>query len=97
MKDLIHRQGKLHPCNDAGCFHDMNMLIVAIGFFNLNDSKVTARLNPDEEIGAAEKFISRGSTQFLCRGCLAARLDVPPEMIDAKIEQFKLQGCTLFV
>lgn len=49
------------------------------------------------EIGATKKFINRGSTQFLCRGCLAARLDIPPEMIDAKIEEFKLQGCTLFL
>lgn len=30
------------------------------------------------EIGATKKFINRGSTQFLCRGCLAARLDIPP-------------------
>lgn len=49
------------------------------------------------EIGAHRKFINRGSTQFLCRNCLAQKLDVTPEMIDLKIEQFKNQGCTLFV
>ena len=49
------------------------------------------------EIGAHRKFINRGSNSFLCRICLAKRLDVPPELIDEKIEQFKKQGCTLFV
>lgn len=49
------------------------------------------------EIGAHKKFINRGARQFLCRSCLAASLNVDPELIDKKIEQFKLQGCTLFV
>jgi biotin operon repressor len=49
------------------------------------------------EIGAHKKFVNRASTSFLCRECLAARLDIPPELIDQKIEQFKAQGCTLFV
>ncbi|MCI8286625.1 MAG: hypothetical protein HFH89_02975 [Lachnospiraceae bacterium] len=49
------------------------------------------------EIGAHRKFINRGSTTFLCRNCLAKELDVPPELIDEKIEEFKRQGCTLFV
>lgn len=34
---------------------------------------------------------------FLCRICLARELDVSPELIDEKIEEFKKQGCTLFV
>ena len=29
--------------------------------------------------------------------CLAEHLGVTPELIDEKIEQFKRQGCTLFV
>lgn len=49
------------------------------------------------EIGAHKKFINRGSKEFLCRSCLAAKLDVSPERIDEKIEEFKAQGCTLFV
>ena len=49
------------------------------------------------EIGAHKKFINRGARQFLCRNCLAASPNVEPELIDRKIEQFKLQGCTLFV
>ena len=49
------------------------------------------------EIGAHKKFVNRGSTEFFCRDCLAVYLDVDPELIDRKIEQFKQQGCTLFV
>lgn len=49
------------------------------------------------EIGAHKKFINRGSREFLCIRCLAARLGVTEEDIREKIEQFKLQGCTLFV
>ena len=35
--------------------------------------------------------------QFFCKQCLAEHLGVTPELIDEKIEQFKRQGCTLFV
>lgn len=49
------------------------------------------------EIGACKKFVNRGSTQFLCKACLAGKLGVTVEDIDRKIEQFKAQGCTLFV
>lgn len=49
------------------------------------------------EIGAYKKFVNRGSREFLCKDCLARKLDVTVEEIDKKIEQFKLQGCTLFV
>ena len=41
------------------------------------------------EIGAHRKFI--------CKQCLSKHLGVTPELIDEKIEQFKRQGCTLFV
>ena len=37
------------------------------------------------EIGAHKKFVNRGSTEFFCRDCLAAYLDVEPELIDQKI------------
>ena len=49
------------------------------------------------EIGAHKNFINRGSKEFLCKKCLAEKLDVKEEEIDRKIEEFKLQGCTLFV
>ena len=49
------------------------------------------------EIGAYRKFINRGSTRFLCKPCLAQELNISVETIDRKIEQFKAQGCTLFI
>ena len=49
------------------------------------------------EIGAYRKFVNRGAKDFLCKECLAKRLGISPERIDQKIEEFKLQGCTLFV
>lgn len=49
------------------------------------------------DIGAYKKFINRGSTEFMCKRCLANELKVPEELIDKKIEHFKKQGCTLFL
>ncbi len=49
------------------------------------------------EIGAYKKLVNRGSRRFLCKSCLAAKLDVTTDDIDRMIEQFKRQGCTLFV
>jgi uncharacterized protein YlaI len=49
------------------------------------------------EIGANKKFINRGIAVFLCKECLAKKLDITPALIDHKIEEFKKQGCTLFV
>ena len=49
------------------------------------------------DIGAHKKFINRGSTEFMCKGCLANELNVTEELIDKKIEHFKKQGCTLFL
>ena len=49
------------------------------------------------EIGAYRKFVNRGAKDFLCKECLAKQLGISPERIDQKIEEFKLQGCTLFV
>ena len=48
------------------------------------------------EIGAYKKFVNRGSTRFLCKTGLAQKLNVTTEEIDRKIEQFRMQGCTLF-
>ena len=49
------------------------------------------------EIGAHRIFIKRGEELFFCRMCLSKHLGVPQELIDDKIEQFKRQGCPLFV
>lgn len=49
------------------------------------------------DIGAFRKFIDRNSTRYLCRACLAKRLQLPEAVLNEKIEQFRKQGCTLFL
>ena len=49
------------------------------------------------DIGAHKKFINRGSTEFMCKSCLAKEFNVPESLIDEKIEHFKKQGCVLFL
>ena len=51
----------------------------------------------NNEIGAYRKFVNRDSRSFLCKDCLAGKLNITAEDIDRKIEQFKQQGCTLFI
>ena len=63
----------------------------------LIDFLVNTRAGNINEAGAYKKFVNRGSTQFLCKVCLAEKLGVAVEDIDRKIEEFKMQGCTLFV
>lgn len=49
-----------------------------------------------EEIGLTKKLIDRKSQIFYCISCLADYLEVTPEELLAKIEEFKEEGCTLF-
>ncbi len=52
-------------------------------------------LNKDE-IGLTKKLIDKESPVFYCLPCLADYLEVTPEELMAKIEDFKEAGCTLF-
>ena len=49
------------------------------------------------DLGAHKNFINRGSTEFMCKSCLAYDLNISEELIDKKIEHFKKEGCTLFL
>ena len=49
------------------------------------------------EIGISMRLLGRDGRRLLCRQCLAQELKIDPLLIDRKIEQFKLQGCPLFV
>lgn len=49
------------------------------------------------EIGISLRLLGRDGKRILCRECLSRELKVAPELIDRKIEQFKRQGCPLFV
>lgn len=49
------------------------------------------------EIGISLRLLGRDGRRLLCRECLAADLKIDPILIDRKIEQFRQQGCPLFV
>lgn len=49
------------------------------------------------EIGLNKKMISRNVIEFLCIDCLASYLGTTSEILEDKIEQFKEEGCDLFI
>lgn len=53
-------------------------------------------LTPNE-IGLTKKLINRGSTEFYCMDCLAEIFKCDKPLLEKKIEQFRKQGCVLFV
>ena len=48
------------------------------------------------EIGLTKKLIDRKAMSFYCIDCLAEYLEVTSEELEAKNEEFKEEGCTLF-
>ena len=54
------------------------------------------KLNKDA-IGLNKKLLDKNSSWFLCIDCLAAHLDVSVDDLKEKINEFKDQGCTLFL
>ena len=50
-----------------------------------------------DDIGANKKLISKNVKKFLCVECLADYLGIDPETLRDKINQFKEEGCVLFL
>ena len=50
-----------------------------------------------DETGLSRKLISKTTKQFYCISCLAELLEVTEEELIAKAEEFKNEGCTLFM
>lgn len=50
-----------------------------------------------DEIGINLKLIGEDTQNFYCLDCLASVLDVSIQDISDKIEEFKEEGCTLFL
>lgn len=48
------------------------------------------------EIGLTKKLLNKNANRFYCLECLADYLEVDAELLLAKIEEFKEQGCKLF-
>jgi len=49
------------------------------------------------EIGLNKKFYGRKIKKYFCLNCLAMDLEITQEELIAKIEDFKIQGCKLFI
>lgn len=49
------------------------------------------------EIGLSKKLLNMKQVNYYCLGCLAEYLEVTEEELLDKIEEFKDEGCTLFV
>lgn len=50
-----------------------------------------------DEIALSKKMLGKNTKQFLCLDCLSDYLNTDQEILKEKIEQFKDEGCTLFL
>ena len=50
-----------------------------------------------DEIALSKKMLGKNTKQYLCLDCLSNYLNTDKEILMEKIEQFKEEGCTLFV
>ena len=50
-----------------------------------------------DEIELRKKMLGKNTKQYLCLDCLSDYLNTDKEILWEKIEQFKEEGCTLFV
>lgn len=50
-----------------------------------------------DEIALCKKMLGKNTKQFLCLSCLSEYLNTDEEILLEKIEQFKEEGCTLFL
>ena len=50
-----------------------------------------------DEIALYKKIVDRSAKEYLCLECLSESLGCSVEDLQTKIEEFKEQGCTLFM
>ncbi|OQB25823.1 MAG: hypothetical protein BWY11_00201 [Firmicutes bacterium ADurb.Bin182] len=50
-----------------------------------------------DEVALTQKMLGRDITEFYCIDCLAEYLECHRSDLEVKIEEFKEQGCTLFL
>lgn len=50
-----------------------------------------------DEKGLNKKLISKKVKEYMCISCLADYLQTSEEALNEKIEEFKEEGCTLFL
>jgi hypothetical protein len=50
-----------------------------------------------DEVALSQKMLGRTIAECYCIDCLAVTLDCDPDDLVVKIQEFKEQGCTLFL
>lgn len=50
-----------------------------------------------DDVALCKKLLGKKTKQFMCRKCLSEFLGTEEEALTEKIQQFKEEGCTLFV
>ena len=50
-----------------------------------------------DEVALSKKMLGKSTKQHLCLDCLSEYLHTDQEILLEKIEQFKEEGCTLFL
>lgn len=50
-----------------------------------------------DEVALCKKMLGKNTKQFLCLECLSVYLNTDRDILLEKIEQFKEEGCTLFL
>lgn len=50
-----------------------------------------------DEFALSQKMLGRNITEFYCIDCLAEFLECDRDDLEIKIQEFKEQGCTLFL
>lgn len=50
-----------------------------------------------DEVALSKKMLGKNTKQFLCLVCLSVYLNTDQNILLEKIEQFKEEGCTLFL
>jgi biotin operon repressor len=55
------------------------------------------RVLSKDEMALSRKMLGRDINHFFCLGCLADYLECSPEDLEIKIQEFREQGCSLFL
>jgi len=50
-----------------------------------------------DEVALSQKMLGRDMVEFYCIDCLAEYLECNRDDLEVKIQEFKEQGCTLFL
>ncbi|GMO43522.1 MAG: hypothetical protein Pg6C_05210 [Treponemataceae bacterium] len=59
---------------------------------------VCGKINLEKnEIALSKKLIGRNSKKYFCLNCLAEYLEITPDSLAERIDEFKQQGCSMFI